>query len=158
MDFVSIAQDDTWARLPGPIWIGSEPTEEVVIYANYDATSMPDDASRMVQAVTPKVDVAASTKPAPDYLGDSVIWPITAWNKGYIAPWIAAAVGFALVAPAVMPDALVGGAAVTAYTLGGVTNYAVEKYATEAEQRKLEASVIKPPTTEEPLKLVPSAV
>lgn len=158
MDFVSIAADDTWARLPGPIWIGSEPIEEVVLYANYDATSAPDDHTKMVQAVTPKVDVAAATAPAPDYLGDSVIWPITSWTKGYIAPWVAAALGFALIAPAVMPDALLGGAAVTGYALGGVTNYFVEKAATEAEQRRLETSVIKPPTVEEPLKLVPSAV
>jgi predicted esterase YcpF (UPF0227 family) len=139
---------------PGPIWIDSSPAEDVLIYANWDAELYPDDNIKAVTQITPKVDVAVATVPARNCAADSVAWPL----QGYIAPWVAAAVGFALIAPAVMPDANLGGALLTGYTLGAATNYVVESSALEREKAALIASQIKAPAPSKPLQLTESVV
>jgi hypothetical protein len=153
-DFASIAIDDKWAMNVGPIWIDSEPSEDVLLYANWDAELAPDDNIKAVTQITPKVDVAVATVPARNCAADSVAWPA----QGYIAPWVAAAVGFALVAPAVMPDANLGGALLTGYTLGAVTNYVVEYSTLEREKARLLASQIKAPAPAKALQLTESVV
>jgi hypothetical protein len=149
-DFEVIAADDTWAMKPGPIWIpNNDDVVEVIEYVNHDATLRPDDHTRVVTEITPKVDVAVATVPPRNYAADSVLWPL----QGYVAPWVAAAVGFALIAPAVMPDANLGGAVLTGYGLGAVTNYIVECSEVEREKARLLASQIKTPVAAEPLRL-----